>query len=265
MRQTFPSIAHRFYAESEPRLEAGRQVLQAHAREMGRIADEQDRQNPYRRDAAMLAALAEKPVPASGSRETLHDALTAWGEAMEQRYQQDGKPTETGRKFRDMSQRLKRAHTDVLLSELTYSRVEAMTDYWCARPEARNARGEGKGRAVSVQTVKNTLKNLRRFLRWLHRSDEFAWRDADRIIEDATAARPISTMLTAQERKKIAAGPDAWTLEELKALYRFATERDRLLLLLGLNGGFVNGGLNVQRSAGKKCSAGDEGIVCWRG
>jgi site-specific recombinase XerD len=239
LAQTYPSIRNKLDVEPEAKLQQGRNHLLAYARDAAKAADEADRQNPHRRTARELAALALKPAAADLSGQSLHASLDAWGDAMALRYARDGQATETGRKFRDIAERLKHAHADLPLSQLTYSAIEGMADYWCSRPEARKSDGRGRGTPVSVVTVKNTLKNLRRFLRWLHRSDRFCWRDTDRVIEDATTGRQFNSLLSAAERKVIAAGPDAWTLDELITLYTYATDRDRLLILLGLNGGFA--------------------------
>jgi hypothetical protein len=37
----------------------------------------------------------------------------------------------------------------------------------------------------------------------------------------------------------MANGPDSWTLDELVTLYRHATDRERLYILMGLNAGFA--------------------------
>ena len=92
---------------------------------------------------------------------------------------------------------------------------------------------------MSVVTVKNQIGYLRRFLEWLHRSRDFDWRDTDRIIEDALGRRRYSVIQTPEERKRSAQGPDSWTVPELKKLYQAATDRERVYMLLGLNGAFA--------------------------
>ena len=80
---------------------------------------------------------------------------------------------------------------------------------------------------------------LRQFLVWLHRAEAFEWRDRDRIIEDAARRRRTRMLMTPHERKSEAAGPATWTRDQLVTLYRYATDRERLFMLLGLNGGFA--------------------------
>jgi hypothetical protein len=77
--------------------------------------------------------------------------------------------------------------------------------------------------AVDFREV--TLKVLRRFLRWLHRSPDFTWRDQDRIIDDATK-RSVKTLLTSLERKRSSNGPESWTVDELGVLFAHATPLD---------------------------------------
>ena len=188
-----------------------------------------------------FARIACRPAAAAPPGQTLHRAIEAWGIAYRDRFLQggNGAPTETGRKGYDAAQRLKECHPDIPLHDLSFAVVDEMAAYWCRRPTARTSAGAASGSPISVATVKNMLGFLRQFLVWLHRSDAFGWRDTDRIIDDATRRRRVRALLTPEERKREAAGPATWTLDELVMLYRYATNGERLLLLLGLNGGFA--------------------------
>ncbi len=57
-------------------------------------------------------------------------------------------------------------------------------------------------------------------------------------MREATRRR-VESLKTIAERKKQSAGVETWSIDELVVLYRYATDRERLFLLLGLNGGFA--------------------------
>ena len=190
--------------------------------------------------AQHYAEAARRPTAAAPPGQTLYAALDAWGEACRaQNTRADGTVTETGRKLHEAAERLKHGGDDIPLDRLDYAAVQAMVEYWCGRPPARDRSGRSKGRPITVVTVRNMLSYLKRFFVWLHRNNDFVWRDTDRIIEDAAGRRSVRVLMTPEERKKAGAGPDTWTLDELVTLYRYATDHERLYLLLGLNGGFA--------------------------
>jgi len=62
------------------------------------------------------------------------------------------------------AKRLRKAHSDCALDQLSYSAIEQMASYWCERQLAHEPDGKQKNQLISVETVKNMLKHLRRFL-----------------------------------------------------------------------------------------------------
>lgn len=130
---------------------------------------------------------------------------------------------------------LKRAVQDMHLSDFRYDDIQRIGDYWRSRPSAR--RYGAKGAKVSVHTVRGRLKTASRFVRWLSRSSAWDWQAP---AEYGQALKlDVSKILTADERLAVATGPETWTDDELVTLYTYATDRDRLLILLGLNFGFA--------------------------
>ena len=49
----------------------------------------------------------------------------------------------------------------------------------------------------------------------------------------------IKRLRLPEDRAKLVQGPLSWTVDELAVLYRYATNRERALILLGLNFGFA--------------------------
>jgi hypothetical protein len=128
--------------------------------------------------------------------------------------------------------RLKAAHADIALSQFGISTMEAIAAYWAGRPLSKKS-----GRPIALSTVTNQLKTTRRFVRWLHRTDAFDWSrpiDADEALQVR-----VANLRNRNEISALKDGVAVWTIAELATLYRYATDRERLWLLLGLNCGFT--------------------------
>lgn len=130
---------------------------------------------------------------------------------------------------------LKRAVQDMHLTDFKYDDIQRIGDYWRSRPPTR--RYGAKGVKVSVHTVRGRLKTASRFVRWLSRSSAWDWQSPAEY--EQALKLDVSKILTEDERLAVATGPETWTDEELVTLYSYATDRDRLLILLGLNFGFA--------------------------
>ena len=65
----------------------------------------------------------------------------------------------------------------------------------------------------------------------LHRNPSWKWRKPD-DWEDALKCDP--SLMTDDEIANLKRGLETYTIDELTKLYRYATDRERLLLLLGL-------------------------------
>ena len=166
---------------------------------------------------------------------TLHQALDAFVKAVEQQHQRaDGQgASEYARTVGKDVQRIKEHQADIPLAGFDLPAIDNLLTYWRNRPNTK------KGKPAAVDTVRNTIKRIRSFVRWLHRSS-FNWRKpADYEVE------PIRIKRTAAERAKIVNGVDFWTVEELTALWQAATPIVRLWILLGLNCGFAEAELST--------------------
>ena len=126
--------------------------------------------------------------------------------------------------------RLKERHADMPLSALNQAACEDMIRFWRLQPKVK-----GKDTAIAPKTAQHHIKQLKRFLNWLHRSQDFAWRrpeDFDLIetrveVPAHERARRLSPLQVA-----------TFDVDELRLLNEYATPLERALLLLGLNCGF---------------------------
>lgn len=180
--------------------------------------------------ASQVVKLTGSAMP-SASGETLYKALEAYAQWFREHHVVEGKITDYGRTVAEGILRLMQSHPDLPLHQLNYDAVDRMATYWCNRPKSLNY-----GKPIAPDTVRNQLKYLRQFLKWLHRTDRFAWRDTDHVSE--AAKRDVNKLKTLEERKRQSAGVPTYSIDQLSLLYRYATDHERLFMLFGLNGGF---------------------------
>lgn len=226
IRKTYTSVADLIDQPESAIFQESRAHAEGHAKLLASLS-------------AHLAEVADTPAAGAAPGQTLHLALEAWGEHIRNlKTDGDGELIESGRKIIEASSRFRENHTDLPLALLNYKAVSEIVGFWRSRPPSK-ANNKTRGKRISVTTVKNHLGYFRRFLAWLHRSDDFEWRDNDRIIEDALGRQQTAPLLTAEEVKKAAKGPTSWKVEELTTLYAAATHRERLYMLLGLNAGYA--------------------------
>ncbi|MEX2215270.1 MAG: helix-turn-helix domain-containing protein [Phycisphaeraceae bacterium] len=130
---------------------------------------------------------------------------------------------------------LKASITNLPLSSFDYDAIQMMGDYWRSRPATK--RYGGKGAPIAVNTVRNRLKTARRFVRWLNRASKWDWRCPPEWEE--ALKMDEQRMLTETEKLVVSSGPETWTVEELVTMYAYATDRERVFILFGLNFGFA--------------------------
>ena len=129
---------------------------------------------------------------------------------------------------------LKRALRDMPLVDFDFDQILAIGDYFRSRPATQ--RYGGKGKRIAVDTVVDRLKTSSRFIRWLASASAWDWKPP---AEWGQALKVNKHKIrTERERLDLAAGADHWTDEELTTLYSYATDRERLIMLLGLNLGY---------------------------
>jgi integrase len=174
-----------------------------------------------------LSSLAQAALPIV-TGQTFYQALDAYA-----KYAVQKSTKAFGRHDAACALRLKDSHLDIPLSQFGISAMETIAAYWAGRPLAKKT-----GKPVALDTVTNHLKTARRFIKWLHRTDAFAWTkpvDADDVLRVR-----IAGLRNVKEIAALRNGVAVWQIDELATIYRYASDRERLLILLGLNCGFAH-------------------------
>jgi hypothetical protein len=107
-----------------------------------------------------------------------------------------------------------------------------MVRYWTNRPTAENRKTP-----ISLASVEQQIKALRMFLKWLHKTPAFKWRGYT-DVEDALRV-DYAGLMTHDEIANLKSGVSTYTPDQLAMLYKYATDRERVLLLLGINCAFA--------------------------
>ena len=174
------------------------------------------------------------PVPAS--EDTLHQALDAFAEHIRRTALTPAVEGETqvtspyGNTQIRTANRLKERHQDMPLSALNMNTIQAMVDYWRARPVVK-----GTNTPITVRTAQNHIKQIREFFRWLHKNSDYEWRKPE-DFDDLVVS--VKSNLREKAAKVSPVAVDTYQLDELTVLYKYATPLERLFFLLGLNCGF---------------------------
>jgi hypothetical protein len=163
-------------------------------------------------------------------KQMLHDALDAFSTWLGENYRTaDGKVSPTGLLHQRQVRQLKQHQPDMPLAKFGLTEIEGMVRYWKSRPLTT------RKTPASPDTVRDTIKRIKVFVRWLHRSPAFAWRKPE-DLEWGRVRIPLSP-----EEVSAKATPhqvETYTPEELGTLYEYASPFERLLMLLALNCGF---------------------------
>ena len=118
------------------------------------------------------------------------------------------------------------------LSRLTFQGCDAMLEVWRQRPPKKDESG-----LMAIKTCREHAKLLKRFFRWLSKSDDFDWtkpHDFDELpLEIHRTNLDKSAPITVGARKV-----KTYTVEELVVLNQYAIPIERFFLLCGLNLGF---------------------------
>jgi hypothetical protein len=179
----------------------------------------------YKRLAEPYEQLA---APREG--QTLHQALDAFAAHIERTsLTPEKRLSPTGVLHRRQIRQIKAHQQDMPLSQLGLNEIETLINYWRNRPITK------RGTPASPDTVRDVIKRIKVFIKWLHRNPDFHWRKP----EDLEFGR-IRIPLSAQEvaAKASPTQVQTYTLDELCTLYEYATPFERFFMLLGLNCGF---------------------------
>lgn len=106
---------------------------------------------------------------------------------------------------------------------------------WANRPET------AKGGTSSVSWCVGVIKTLREFIRWLHKTDLFAWEKPRGYEVSPVTIRQTGDEVEAEQTVT------RYKLDEVGILWQYANARDRVFLLLGLNCGFGLGEIATLR------------------
>lgn len=138
-------------------------------------------------------------------------------------------------KVKDDAQRIKQATLDMPLHQFGFDAVQHIGDHWRSRPTTRHP--GANARPLAISTAKNQCKIAKAFIRWLDRSDAYDWQHPRGY--DIALKINEKRLRTEAKRSALAQGPQTWPVKDLVALYRHATDRERALILFGLNFGFA--------------------------
>jgi hypothetical protein len=161
---------------------------------------------------------------------TLHESMRAYIAWIKKDYFRPelGRITANGRTKVRQVETLMDRHADVPLSRLDEEAVEELIRFWRQRPLKK-----GRDRPITKKSAENYISELRRFLKWLHKSKQFEWRKSENFDEIKTRVDP-----TPHEQQKRLVQVDTFSLDELVLLSKYATPLERVFLLLGVNCGF---------------------------
>src|SRR5262249_36787863 len=175
-------------------------------------------------EGKIFRAVAGAPAPACG--QTLHQALDAFSLYVAECHKTaDGRPNPTCRLHQRQTKQIKEHQADMSLSAFGLAEIEALVNYWRNRPLSQD------GEPYAPDSVRDVIKRIKEFVRWLHRSP-FQWRKPEDLEWGyiRIPRNPVEDDL-----------PDelpTYTIPELETLYEYASPFERLCMLLALNCGF---------------------------
>jgi hypothetical protein len=122
--------------------------------------------------AELFGNFPDGPVAPAGDG-SLHQALDDYIEWLKAEHREPGTDRIKAGGWTQIREagRLKEKHPDVALSSLDLEAIESMIRLWRSRPAVK-----GKERPVAKVTADNHLAQMKRFLRWLHKSPRHNWR-----------------------------------------------------------------------------------------
>ena len=135
------------------------------------------------------------------------------------------------------------------LNKVNATFIEEWLIYWKSRPVTKRT-----GKMCSVNWVRDVVKILREFIRWLNASSEFEWRKpVDYEV------RPLRIRRTNEEKARRLV--PKYTREQLGILWEYASPIERVYMILGLNCGFGAGEINTLRLDEIKQSKDKDGSI----
>jgi hypothetical protein len=185
----------------------------------------------YRQVAEATKRLAEKiSCENICTGKTLHEALDAFAGYLKSHYvTADGRTSEHGATCAKQIVIIREHTPDLSLEAFGQREIDEIIEHWRQRPLTK------RGTPAARDTVKNFVKRIRQFVKWLHKNPEFPWRKpADYEVEAIRV--PVSPSEKAKRFSSIQV--QTYSIMELGLLWKYATPKERVYLLLGLNCGF---------------------------
>ena len=164
-------------------------------------------------------------------RSTLYQAFKAYQKYLEREYYEPEleQISSWGRTQVRQVGNLRKHHQDTLLTKLDGDAIDELVGYWRRRPYKKGTKDP-----MTAKSASNYCSTLIRFLKWLDRSSSFDWSKPFAFNDIDTRIR----RLAGDHAKKSLEQVQTFSLDELVLLMRYGQPLDRLLTLLGLNGGF---------------------------
>ncbi len=122
------------------------------------------------------------------------------------------------------------------LSRFNKTFIDEWELYWKARPVTKRT-----GKPCSVNWVRDVVKILREFIRWLHGASDWDWKKPAEY-----EVRRMRIPRTNEEKAKKRVVPK-YTRDELAILWEYATPVERVFMILALNCGFGAGEIRTLR------------------
>ena len=133
-----------------------------------------------------------------------------------------------------------------LLSSIGKRELMEAVLYFASRPACldRPHQKLPKGQPVSISTARHTISQIKALFAWAGDHDQLQWerpRGFDRLFR-LKHDRLLTTQERYQQARELVSGEvKVFSTDQLARLYRSATSRERVYILLGLNCGFTSG------------------------
>jgi hypothetical protein len=152
-----------------------------------------------------------------------------------------GRISPTGKLWQRQVRQIKAHAKDMPLGLFNLDAVEGMKDYWVSRPILGRTK-----KPASPDTVRDLVKRIRTFIKWLHKSSEFRWRKPEDYEPGRVHIRMTPAELSAKMNPNRVA---VYSLEELGTLWEYGSPWERFLMVLALNCGFGADQLSMLQTA----------------
>jgi integrase len=166
-----------------------------------------------------------------GNSQKLHAAFDAYAAAMKEKYVslEDGMPTEYAMTEERNFDFIKKCFADMPLTKFDMDGIDKLLGTIAKRPLNK------KGKPIAVNTVRHLVKAIRRFIRWLNKAKDWAWKKPyDYEVERITVQETNAEI----QARYNPSNNEVFTPDQIRTLFKYATPGERVLFVMGLNFGF---------------------------